>query len=80
MAVEFQNNRVMFTEFVGVEEAEGLLNWLQKNPGARVDLSLCLHLHPANVQVLMAAKTPVATWPHDSELRFWLESVLNRED
>ena len=80
MAIAYQGNRMVFGEFVGVEEAEGLLDWLLKNPGAQADLSLCLHLHPANLQVLMAAQVSVAQWPHDSELRFWLESVLRKED
>jgi len=59
-----------------VEEAEPLLEWLQKKPKAKVDLSKCTHLHTANLQVLMAAKPDVANWPEDIELRAWLEAAL----
>jgi hypothetical protein len=46
----------VFRDAVSVDEAEGLLEWLQKNPAARIDLSACAHLHPANLQVLMATR------------------------
>jgi hypothetical protein len=59
-----------------VDEAEGLLEWLQKKPAARIDLATCVHLHPANLQVLMAAKPRVAAWPQDESLRSWLEPLL----
>ncbi len=80
MAIEYGESLAAFVGFVGVDEAEELLGWLQKKSGPRVDLGLCLHLHPANLQVLMAAKTPVAQWPDDRDLRFWLESVLKEEN
>ena len=80
MAIEYKKNQAVFLEFVGAEEAEGLLEWLGKKTDPKLDLSLCLHLHPANLQVLMAAKIPVARWPNDGELRFWLESVLKGEE
>jgi hypothetical protein len=59
-----------------VDEAEPLLEWLQKKPSARIDLAACTHLHPANLQVLMAARAKVASWPENPELRAWLEPAL----
>ena len=79
MGIEYGERRAVFVGFVGVDEAEGLLGWLQENPVARVDLAPCLHLHSADLQVLIAAKTPVARWPEDADLRSWLQSVLNEE-
>jgi hypothetical protein len=76
MPIVFKKNQAMFRDVVGVEEAEELLGWLQKKPTATVDLSACSHLHPANLQVLMAAKVTVADWPKDSDLRAWLETAL----
>jgi hypothetical protein len=61
---------------VTVEEAEGLLEWLQTRPGAKADLAACSHLHTANLQVLMSAKTCVSNWPKDAGLRAWLEPAL----
>jgi hypothetical protein len=77
MPIEFKRNRAVFHDVVGVEEAEGLLEWLQKKPSARVDLASCSHLHTANLQVLMAARPGISSWPEDSELRAWLESSLH---
>jgi len=77
MTIEYQKNHAVFSDVVSVQEAEGLLEWLQENPAARADLSACTHLHPANLQVLMAAQTAVGAWPADSELAGWLKSALN---
>ena len=80
MPIEFNRNRAVFQNEVSVEEAEGLLEWLQKRPSARVDLSALSHLHTANLQVLMAAKAAISTWPKSAELRAWLEPALKPAD
>lgn len=77
MPIIFKRNRAVFQDEVSVEEAEGLLEWLQKRPTAKADLSACNHLHTANLQVLMTAKTGISSWPKNSELRSWLEPALN---
>jgi hypothetical protein len=76
MPIEFKKTRAVFRDVVSVEEAEGLLEWLQTRPAAKVDLSACSHLHTANLQVLMTAKTGVSSWPKNAELRAWLEPAL----
>ena len=76
MAIEFKRNLAVLSEVVTVEEAETLLEWLQKKPAAKLDLSACVHLHSANLQVLMAAKPAIQSWPEDAGLRAWLESAL----
>lgn len=76
MPILFNKKLAVFQDIAGVEEAEGLLDWLQNNPKATLDLSACSHLHSANLQVLMANKRPVAAWPNAANLRTWLESTL----
>ena len=76
MPIEFKKNRAIFRDEVSVEEAEGLLEWLQKRPTAKADLSALSHLHTANLQVLMTAKTCISSWPKNAELRAWLEPAL----
>jgi hypothetical protein len=78
MSIQYQKKIAIFQETIGVEEAEGLLEWLLKNPKGRVNLANCQHLHAANLQVLMAAKPAVAAWPRDISLRAWLESALKK--
>lgn len=77
MAIEYKKNHAVFSDVVSVDEAEALLEWLQKKSAARVDLSACTHLHPANLQVLMTAKPAISAWPKDAGLATWLESALN---
>jgi hypothetical protein len=76
MAMEFKKKRVMFSAVVGVEDAEKLLEWLQGKTATQVDLSACTHVHPANIQVLLAAGTQVSDWPADADLARWLQTVL----
>ena len=76
MAIEFKKNLALFREVVSVEEAEGLLEWLQKKPSGKVDLSACAHLHPANLQVLMAMRATITAWPEDAVFAGWLQSAL----
>jgi hypothetical protein len=76
MPIEFQKNRVVFRDIVRVDEAEALLEALQKKPATKVDLAACTHLHTANLQVLMVAKPCIEKWPQAPELRAWLKAVL----
>ena len=80
MPIEFKKNRALFRDEVSVEEAEGLLEWLQKRPTAKVDLSACSHMHTADLQVLMTAKAHISGWPKNAELCAWLEPVLKLGD
>jgi len=73
----YKRNLACFTDTVGVEEAEGFLAWLQTHPKLKLDLSACTHLHAAQLQVLMAARLPIAAWPADGNLMVWLKSALN---
>ena len=76
MGIEFTHNLARFCDVVSVDEAEGLLERLQKNPATRIDLSSCAHLHPANLQVLMATRANVMAWPADSQFAAWLKLAL----
>ena len=76
MAITYKKNMAVLEGAVSVEDAEDLQAWLQKTPKARLDFSACTHLHAANLQVLMAARLPVASWPLDNDLKAWLQSAL----
>lgn len=76
MAIDYRDNEVVFCGLVGVEDAEILLAWLQDRSGVQADFSECNHLHPSNLQVLMAAGVRVAAWPAPGALDTALRSVL----
>lgn len=81
MPLKFQNDSAIFSDMVPVDEAERLHEWIEARATgadrATADLGGCTHLHPANLQVLMASDTRVVTWPIDLDLRAWLETALN---
>jgi hypothetical protein len=76
MPIEYQETAARFREVVEVAEADGLREWLQQNPQCNLDLAACVHLHAANLQVLMAARPVISHWPEDQVQRTWLESAL----
>lgn len=78
MPIEFRKTSALFTEIVTVEEAEPLLEWLLKHPKGKLDLSGISHLHPANLQVLMAAGAKIQKFPKDEALAGWLASALDK--
>ena len=81
MPLEFRNDSAIFSDTVPVDEAERLHEWIDARAPAAgratADLCACTHLHPANLQVLMASDTRVLAWPSDLDLRAWLETALN---
>lgn len=77
MGITYDRNTARLTEFVTVEDAEGLLEWLQAKPKRKVDLSGCQHLHAANLQVLMALRPNIAALPADAALASWLRGALD---
>lgn len=76
MALNFKDKKVILSDVVGVEDAEALLEWLQKRPYARAVFSQCTYVHPSTIQVLLAAGVAVSAWPEDAELSCWLQSIL----
>ncbi len=75
MGIEYKKNTAHLSDLVGVEDAEGLLQWLQAHPEGKLDLSTCTHLNAANLQVLMAAKPVIVAWPSDESLANWLRNT-----
>jgi hypothetical protein len=76
MPIDYKEKQVFMRDIVSVDEAEGLLGWLQDKPRAHINLADCTHMHPANLQVLMAADCRVSAWPRDAGLCAWLETAL----
>ena len=76
MPIAYQVEQAVFGDVVAVDEAEALLEWLRSHPNAAVDLAPCTHVHPANLQVLMAVRPRIVGWPADLQLASWLQSAL----
>lgn len=77
MPIRLMKTKAAFEGAVSVEEADSLQAWLLETPKARVDLARCTHLHPASLQVLLAAAIPPASLPEDPALRAWLAPLFS---
>ncbi len=76
MAISFRKNLAVVSDTLGVEDADALLEWLQKQAKGKIDLSACTHLHCANLQVLMALRPGIHAWPTHPPLARWLQAAL----
>ncbi len=76
MAIEYKKSVATFSEFISVEEAEALLEWLLKNPKGKVNFAECTHIHASSLQVLMALKPTIVAEPKDADLAVWLKVAL----
>ena len=76
MGIVYKKNVAIFSEVAGGEDAEELLEWLQKHPKGKLNLAACSHLHPANLQVMMAAGCVLQVPPSDPALAAWLTTAL----
>jgi hypothetical protein len=72
MTVRYLKKHAALDGVVGVEEAETLAQWLQKQAAPAVHLGKCEHLHAAVLQVLLVLRPRVAAAPADP----WLAGVL----
>lgn len=79
MPITYEKTTARLSGFITVEDAEGLLEWLQAKPRRKVDLSACQHLHTANLQVLMALNPTISAWPEDPSLASWLRGALTTQ-
>ena len=78
MPVLYKKNSAVFSEIAGGEDAEELLEWLSRHPKGKINLKACSHLHPANLQVLMAAGCTSYVAPSDPGLAAWVQSALKK--
>jgi hypothetical protein len=69
MSVRRQDGLIHLEGDCRVEEAETLLQLLQAEPEASVDISLCRHLHGAVAQVLLVFRPKVTGLPETPYLR-----------
>jgi len=66
----------VFTGACTPEEADGLLDWLRATPAPRADLSGCMTLHTALLQLLLAGGVAIAAPPADPLLMQCLAQSL----
>ena len=76
MPIRLLKTKAAFEGAVTVEEADALQTWLLAGPGRKVDLARCTHMHPANLQVLLAARIRPASLPEDATLAAWLAPLF----
>jgi hypothetical protein len=59
MGIRYMKKQASLEEIVTVEDAEGLLEWLKKQPKPAVNLSKCQHMHAAVLQVLLTCRPAI---------------------
>jgi hypothetical protein len=68
------NGAIVLDGVCPVEDAEPLLQMVQKTPAARLDWTRCTHLHTAVLQVILAARIAPAGPCGDPWVEQWVAS------
>jgi len=76
MPITYTEGIAHFEGLVGIEEADTLMELIQKQKEVPIDLTHCTHLHTAIVQILMVARAPIQSWPTNAQLTMWLKTAL----
>ena len=56
MGIRYLKKHAALEEIVTVEDAEALVEWIKKQAKPAVNVSKCVHMHAAVLQVLMATR------------------------
>jgi hypothetical protein len=72
MPARFDDDRLLLSGVVTIEEAEQIRDLLACHPRAGLDLAACEHLHTAALQVLLSARRAVVRRPEDAFLTAWI--------
>ena len=65
MTIRYLKKYAALEGIVGVDDAESLAQWLQRQAAPAVHLGKCEHLHGAVLQVLLALRPKLAALPLD---------------
>jgi hypothetical protein len=76
MPVECKRDEAVLQEAVSAEQTEGLLEWLLEKPSVKVDLAASRPQGAVSLKVKSSAQPRGRSWPHDAEMRAWLENAL----
>lgn len=76
MPIRLLKLKAVFEGAISVEEADALQSWLVAGPDRKVDLARCTHLHPASLQLLLAARVRPSALPQDAALAAWLAPLF----
>ena len=57
------------------EEAEELFGWLLEHPKGKLNLKHCKSLHSALVQVILALRPEISSWPENKRLAELLKAT-----
>ncbi len=76
MSIEYNGDTAVFMETVSVDEAESFLEWITEHKNVSADLSKCVHVHTAVLQVLMASDIRIDKLPEDRDLNSWIQNAL----
>lgn len=79
MPIAFNGQVIEMEGACTIEEADALLAFLERTPGAKVSLRGCEHLHTALLQILVARRVPLTGEVYSPFLWKWIAPLLARD-
>ncbi len=79
MPIRYDASTILCKGECMVEEALPLLEFMRVNPGASIDMTDCVYVHTAVLQVLSAAAPKSLMLPASPAIARWVGAVLAAE-
>ena len=79
MPINYKKTVALLEGHCEIDEAEALLEWLLENPKGKLNLKSLEHPHTALLQVMMAIKPMISSWPEDQQILSWIEPLLDNQ-
>jgi hypothetical protein len=76
MAIQRRGKILKLTGTIGIEEAEIIYAQFEQQLFNKIDLSECVHLHCAILQLIVVFKIPIQKYPSASLLNGWLKNSV----
>ena len=79
MSISYKKTVAVLDGHCEIDEAETLLEWLLENPKGKLNLKSLEHPHTALLQVMMALKPMISSWPEEQQISSWIEPLLDNQ-
>ena len=77
MPIKYKKTVAVLEGQCAIEEAENLLAWLLDHPRGKLNLKRLEHPHTAVLQVMIALRPEVSSFPEREDVELWLKPIMN---
>lgn len=74
--IRYEGNTIHMDSFCAIDEAEGMVRFLEEHSSPRVELTQCQHMHTALLQLLLSYRVELAGEAYNPFISKWIVPLL----